>query len=224
MVVDVSDKALISKAKCGMMRVGIVLGDTTRRIFVETISKFFEVFVCELPNDLPDVIDEEFEFPEELFEADIILSYAFHPDVNIELIKKAEERGVKYVLVAGGFKFLKRFAKNVRVIVDDVCCSTFVKGIEFFERFGIPEFEITLSDDGKIKDVRVVRSALCGATFFVAEKLKGLSVEEAPRMAGYFTQIYPCLASRGIKGGIHKAANLHKLAVERAIKRAIQKG
>jgi len=203
------------------MRVGIVLGDETREIFAKTISRFFDIYVYRLPKDIPPVLDDGFDFPEELFETDIILSYAFHPDVNVELIRKAEENGIKIVLIAGNFRFLRRRSGNVRVIVEDVCCSTLVKGCEFFEKFGIPEFEVSIDEFDRLKDVRVVRSALCGATFFVADKLRGVCIEDAPTKAGYLTQIYPCLASRGLRGGIHKAGMIHKLAIERAIKRAI---
>lgn len=203
------------------MRVGIVLGDGTREIFAKTISRFFDIYVYRLPDDLPPVLDDGLEFPEELFETDIILSYAFHPDVNVELIRKAEDSRVNIVLIAGNFRFLRRRSRNVRVIVEDVCCSTFVKGCEFFERFGIPEFEVSIDEFDRLEDVKVIRSALCGATFFVADNLRGVYIEDAPTKAGYLTQIYPCLASRGVKGGIHKAARIHRLAIERAIRRAI---
>ncbi len=202
------------------MRVGIVLNDETREIFAKTISRFFDIYVYRLPDYLPPVLDEGFDFPDELFETDIILSYAFHPDINLELIGRAEDAGVKIVLIAGKFGFLRKRSRKIRVIVEDVCCSTLVKGCEFFEKFGIPEFEVSI-DSGRLEDVKVIRSALCGATFFVADKLRGVRIEEAPTKAGYFTQIYPCLASRGLRGGIHKAGMIHKLAIERAIRRAI---
>ncbi len=202
------------------MRVGIVIGDESREVFAKTISRFFDIYVYRLPESLPPVLDEGLELPAELFETDVILSYAFHPDFNAELIRMAEKMGVGIVLIAGRFKFLKRMSKSVRVIVEDVCCSTLVKGCEFFEKFGIPEFEVGLDEFGRLKDVRVVRSAPCGATYFVASGLKGIDAREAPRMAGYLTQIYPCLSSRGLGGGIHKAGKIHMLAIERAIRRA----
>ncbi len=203
------------------MRVGIVLGDETREIFAKTISRFFDIYVYRLPDDLPPVLDDGLEFPKEIFETDIILSYAFHPDVNVELVRKAEESRVKIVLIAGNFRFLRKRSRKIRIIVEDVCCSTFVKGCEFFEKFGIPEFEVSIDEFDRLEDVKVIRSALCGATFFVADNLRGVCIEDAPTKAGYLTQIYPCLASRGVKGGIHKAARIHKLAIERAIRRAI---
>lgn len=197
------------------MKVGIVLNDKERDVFAKTISKFFDTYVYLLP-ELPHVLDEDIYIPEDIFKTDIILSYAFHPNVNLEIIKRAERYGVKIVLIAGKFKFK---SSKVRVIVDDVCCSRIVKGFEFFEKFGIPEFDVDIRD-GKVEDVRVIRSAPCGATFFVAEMLKGVDVESAPRRAGLLAQIR-CFSSRGIGGGIHKAGAIHKLAIERAIRRKI---
>ncbi len=204
------------------MRVGIVLSDDSRTVFVKTISRHFDVYVYRLPNDLPEVLDEGIEIPDDLFKCDVILSYAFHPDVNLEIVERADREKVELVLVAGNYRFLKRVKRRVRVIVEDVCCSTLVKGCKFFEKFGIPELEVEIDEFDRIERARVLRSAMCGATYFVAEKLIGVNMEDAPVKAGYLTQIYPCLASRGIGGGIHKAANIHKLAVERAIKRAIR--
>ena len=200
------------------MKVSIILRDRSRMIFAKTISKFFDVLVFKLPEYLPDFI-EEFEFPDELFR-DVILSYAFHPDVNLELVKKANEKTVKCIIIAGKYKFIKRYKTKIKVLVGDACCSHLVKGIEFFEKFGIPEFKVEIKDN-LIENVEVVRSAPCGATFFVADKLKGIHVCEAPMKAGYFTQLY-CLGPRGISGAIHKAANIHKLAIERAIRRKLQ--
>ncbi len=200
------------------MKVGLVLGDQSKEIFAKTISRFFDIYVYRLPEDIPDVLDDEFEFPEKLFEVEVLISYAHRGDLNADLVKIAEEKGVKLVLIAGNFGFLRRKGKT-RVVVEDVCCSTYVRGCEFFERFGIPEFEVEI-DSGRIADVEVRRSSLCGASYFVAENLRDVRVEYAPVKAGFLVQIYPCLASRGFRGGIHKAANIHKLAIERAIRRA----
>jgi hypothetical protein len=45
-------------------------------------------------------------------------------------------------------------------------------------------------------------------------------VEEAPSMAGLFCQQYPCRAVRGTPGGIHTSGDLHKDAMERALRMA----
>ena len=211
------------------MRVGVVLRGKYGRRAVKEISEYFDVYTYELPQTLPEIIDEpeKLQFPEELFETDIIISYALHPDVNYEIIRRAAGK-VKYVLLPGGAKSgskkqLEELGKKygVKVLVENICCATpriddpAVR--EFFEKFGMPEFEIEV-EDGVVKSVKVKRSSICGSSKFVAEKLVGMEVGEAPAKAGYFTQIYPCFASRGIDGKIHRAAQIHKRQVEKALK------
>ncbi len=211
------------------MRVGVIVRRGSRRREIELFSKFFDVQIYEVPEELPELIENPEDYlklPAD-FRPDILISFANHPDINLELIRLAAERGVGLVIFSGresgSYAQLKAEAKKlgVRIIWEEICCATpSVEGFEeFFNRFGSPEVEVEIEGD-RIKDVKVRRSAFCGATYFVAEKLKGASVDEAPRLAGYYTQIFPCLAPRGIDGGIHKAARTHKRAVEKAIERA----
>ena len=211
------------------MKLGVVVRKGKRRDDIKMFSKFFDVIVYELPEELPELIDDPSEYlklPDD-FKPDMIVSFAAHPDINLELIKRAAERGVGLIVISGGAKSgsyaqLKAEGEKVgvKVVWEEICCTTpkisDERCAEFFEHFGAPELEIEV-ENGKIKDVKVKRSAFCGATYFVAEKIKGLSVDEAPTKAGYYTQIFPCMASRGLEGGIHKAAKAHKRAVEKAI-------
>ncbi|WP_456468990.1 DUF166 domain-containing protein [Archaeoglobus sp.] len=214
------------------MKLGVVARKGKRREDIRMFSQFFDVRVYEIPEELPELIDEPEKFlrlPED-FDVDMIVSFAAHPDINLELIKQAAERGIGLIIVSGGakggaFRQLREEGekRGVRVVWEEICCATpkvdDERYAEFFEHFGSPELEVEV-EDGKIRDVKVKRAAFCGATYYVAEKIKGLSVEEAPTKAGYYTQIFPCLASRGHEGGIHKAARAHKRAVERALERA----
>jgi hypothetical protein len=217
------------------MRLGVITRKGKRKEDIDMFSKFFEVDVYELPAELPELIEEPSEYIKlpESFKPDMIVSFATHPDINLELIKLAAERGIGLIILSGGAKSgsyiqLKKEGekRGVKIIWEEICCATprldDEEYVAFFDRFGTPEVEIEI-ENGRIKDVKVRRSAFCGATYFVAEKIKGLSLDEAPTKAGYFTQIFPCLASRGVEGGIHKAARAHKKAVEKAIKKAIEK-
>ncbi len=217
------------------MKVGIITRKGERRDDIRMFSKFFDVIVYELPKDIPIMVENPSEYlqlPDD-FKPDMVISYARHPDINLELIKIASERGIGLVIISGGAESgsyiqLKREGekRGVKVLWDEICCA--IPDIkddrysEFFKHFGSPEVEVEI-ENGKIKDVRIIRSAFCGATYFVAEKIKGLSLDEAPTKAGYYTQIYPCMAKRGIDGGIHKAARAHKRAVEKAIEKALKK-
>ena len=45
----------------------------------------------------------------------------------------------------------------------------------------------------------------------------GTLVVDAPDNAGFSVQKYPCRAVRGIRGGIHRSAEIHKKAVVDAV-------
>ncbi len=188
------------------------------------ISKKYQVVTHHLPEELPELL-EEVEIPEEIFGADLIISYAHHPDVNLEVVKRF--RGTVFITGKGGSKsqLLKEAEKNgTTLFVEQICCSVNPDkaNMEFFQYFGRPEFEVQLDlDKKKIEDVRVIRTAFCGATHFVAQNLRGADIDKAPSLAGYYTQVYPCLASRGIDGKIHLAAKIHLKAMERAIRKAL---
>lgn len=212
------------------MKIGVVYRKGQRRREIELFGKFFELELYELPPDLPELIENASDYlklPPKMPE--LVVSFANHGDINLELIKQASERGTKILIISGGskagaYRQLRDEGekRGVRVLWEEVCCTTpKLRDHEFFEHFGAPEFEVEVEGD-IIKDVRVLRSAFCGASYFVAEKLKGVSIIEAPSKAGYLAQIFPCLASRGPEGGIHKAGNAHKKAIERAIERVIQ--
>jgi len=212
------------------MQVGVVVRKGKNRRAIELFSKFFEVKVYEIQRDLPALVENPKDYlnlPND-FKPDLIVSYLLHPDLNLELIRQASERGVKLVVISGGakggsYKQLRDEGEKVgvRILWDEICCAIpKLEGYPFFELFGGPEFEIEI-ENRIIKDVKVKRSSFCGSTYYVAEKIKGLRMEEAPSKAGYYTQIFPCVASRGLTGGIHKAARAHKRAVEKAIERAL---
>lgn len=207
------------------MKIGVVYRKGQREREIEMFSKFFEVELYELPPTLPELIENAAAFLKlPSATPELVVSFANHGDINLELIRQLSERGTKFLIISGGaragsYRQLKSEGekRGVKVIWEEICCATpNVSGHEFFKRFGSPEFEVELDGD-RIKDVRVLRAAFCGASYFVAEKLKGVKVSEAPAKAGYFAQIFPCLASRGPKGGIHKAGNAHKKAIEKAI-------
>jgi hypothetical protein len=64
----------------------------------------------------------------------------------------------------------------------------------FARFFGKPELKITV-ENKIIKKVEVLRGAPCGCSNFVAEKLVGVSEDNAVLQSGIFFHNYPCLAS-----------------------------
>ncbi|NLE99393.1 MAG: hypothetical protein GX601_00290 [Anaerolineales bacterium] len=68
----------------------------------------------------------------------------------------------------------------------------------FARYFGRPQFAIRVDPHSRtIVEARVVRDACCGCARFVAERLIGVSADEAVLQAGLLHHHYPCLASMG---------------------------
>ena len=67
---------------------------------------------------------------------------------------------------------------------------------EFAKYFGQPDIRLTLDPDLRtVTSAFVQRDAVCGCARHVAEKLIGLSADEAEEKAGLFHHHFPCLAS-----------------------------
>jgi hypothetical protein len=70
---------------------------------------------------------------------------------------------------------------------------------EFARYFGQPNLQLTVDPSSKtITGVDVSRDAVCGCARYVAEKLVGVSADDAEQEAGLLHHHYPCLASMGI--------------------------
>ncbi|RLG74826.1 MAG: thymidylate synthase [Thermoprotei archaeon] len=98
---------------------------------------------------------------------------------------------------------------------------------EFAKFFGKPELEIEIRDN-VVVSATVKRSAPCGSTYYVAEKIVGIETKELIVKAGLLLHYYPCLASMEqdpILGDtpLHIAGLITKKAVYQALKRALQR-
>ncbi len=155
-----------------------------------------------IPENLPEIIDDfsEIKIPDFVFSADVVLDYTNHPDVPY-LLKDAK-------------KILTTSRCNLKnALYTDCFCA-----VNITEKFGIPEFMVKINE-GKIKDIVVLKSSPCGAAFIVAEKIKDKTLEEALNTVGLLTQ-YECKGKGGPISSIHKAAEIHKNALEKAIMNA----
>lgn len=74
------------------------------------------------------------------------------------------------------------------VTYDDPIIRRFARG------FGRPQLRVVVGADKRISSVEVERDAACGCARFVAEGLKGHTVNEAEYEAGMLHHHYPCLA------------------------------
>ncbi|MBI5680870.1 MAG: thymidylate synthase [Methanobacterium sp.] len=165
------------------------------------------VGINEIPEDLPEFIDDVEEFvPENLPEADLILSLGLYGDINMILPFVASETGAKSIIVpihdpkqipAGLQREIENEIKDAKIVFPKPFCSLKPVGDEYIDKFasvfGKPLLEIKA--DELIKSVEVKRGAPCGSTWFVAEKLINIPVNEAEFESGKFYHNYPCLAS-----------------------------
>ncbi|ODS42184.1 MAG: hypothetical protein MSIBF_02280 [Candidatus Altiarchaeales archaeon IMC4] len=170
-----------------------------------------------VPEDLPGVMDDSPEIPQFVLSADVVLDYSRHPDMPYAL------KGAKRVITN---------AKCIRVNLpdsrDSVCensqtrelknakCIDCFCAADISEDFGVPEFKVVV-ENGILKDIEVVKSSPCGAAYLLADELKGLAVEEALDKTGLLAQ-YLCRGKGGPNSSIHKAAEIHKRALEKAVK------
>lgn len=199
----------------------------------------FRVSSIELPESLPDFIEDPGEFINVLeldkciFSNDLIIAYILHHDLAAGIIQLAGENGAHTIIIAGGksgskHEFSELSKKyNIHIEVHEICCDIEKCGNsiidEFASCFGRPEFQIT-KKKGIITDVSVICGAPCGSSWHAAKGLIDTKTDEAPARAGLLVQQYPCRAVRGTLGGIHKAAKLHKEAVEKALRENERKG
>ncbi len=223
-----------------MISIGVITRGKYGRRLIETIknNSAFNVTSIEFPEVLPDFIEDPEDFVSELnpdksvFSNDLIIAYTLHPDLTPQIVRLAGENGARAVIIAvgearaGGRTELLELSRkyNIHIEIHEICCDIEKCGDdivdEFVSCFGKPKLKVS-SKSGLITKVEVIRGAPCGSTWHMAEALPGISTKDAPAKAGLLVQQYPCRALRGIKGGIHKAGELHKKAVEIALEEAV---
>lgn len=179
-----------------MKKLVVVLGESIcANKFVKLASENpnLEVKQFKLKN-LPTFIEDETIIPEEAKRADVILDYTKHPEIPHLL------------------KAVKKIFNRLQVSLPNVTSLTCFCSADIVDGFGLPRFELEI-EAGWITKVRVLTTAPCGATYEVAKKLIGISIEEAPQKAGLFAQ-FNCT---GKKDTLHCAGRVHLNAVKTAI-------
>lgn len=222
-----------------MTTIGVITRGKYGNRLIETILSRTELKVVHssVPEMLPEFIDDPEEFLKGLdidtsvFNAEIVITYSLHPDLTVAVAHMAGKAGVKALIIPGGASKapvveLEGIAQKYGMLieVEEICCTLEAKTEteELCKYLSVPELEVDI-DKGIISSVKVLCGAPCGSTWHMAEELVGTKVEDAPARAGLLIQQYPCRAIRGGMGGIHESADLHKNAVEDAIKRKREK-
>lgn len=181
------------------------------------------VEVWRAPTALPLIVDYPEDYvPESLPSADLILALHEHKGVAELIPEVAAMTGAKAVIApVDNVAWLPRgLANQLRGWLAQIgVASVFPKPFcsltethynvrryreaydhplirEFAHYFGQPDLKLTLDADSRvITAIDVIRDACCGCARYVAEKLVGVSADEAEVQSGLAHHHYPCLAS-----------------------------
>ncbi|ADL07566.1 DUF166 domain-containing protein [Thermosediminibacter oceani] len=217
-----------------------------RRRFDLDNSKYIAGLIV-FPGIMPQIVDEPGEYiPPEIPEHNILIAAGVHPDLMIELIKKAADSGCRALIAPREHPSWidSVLEKEIRALCAGLgieCvfprpfCALQKSGLafidEFLEAFGIgkPEYEIILNKNGIIQDVSVRYSSPCGATYYVAAGLIGMKKQEAVETANKLWHCHACLASSIIDPDLgdsimHIAARINLVVAKRAVENANQEG
>ncbi len=200
--------------------------------------------VHKIPAELLYYIDDPEKYlPKKLPSHDLLSAINIHEDILLALPKAAKKAGAKGIIVPIEHPdWLTRWARNK---VKQICaglklecafpkpfCSLkknkahphIDKFIDYFH-IGRPKLEIKVKDN-VIKKARVIRSAPCGTTYYVAHKLIGKRLDEnIDAVVAKYWHSYPCIASMKMDPELgdtilHKGGYIHYDIVHEALKKA----
>lgn len=174
----------------------------------------------EVEEDLPEFMEDVTPYlPENLPEADLIISTGLKGDINLMVPEVARKTRAKSIIISindpvqippGLRNEIEEDAGDINIAFAKPFCSLKHTGdrfidefakyfgkpkleIEFNQKSGNPELEIDANQ--LIKKITVKRDTPCGCTTFVAEALEGTPVEEGELIASEKFHNYPCMAS-----------------------------
>ena len=186
--------------------------------------KSWSIDTWKAPAAFPLIIDYPEDFlPESFAPCDLILSFAEHKSAAELIPDIAEMTGAKGVIVAvdnaawlppGLGRQLIGWLERIEVacVTPKPLCSLTQKDYkitrrdrvpydseiirEFARHFGQPDIQVKVDEISRtVISADVLVDAVCGCARHVAEKMIGLSVDEAEEKAGLFHHHFPCLAS-----------------------------
>ena len=216
-----------------MTLIGVITRGKYGHRLIDTVKEHsdFSVVTSDLPELVPLFIEdpdqylEALNFDKRVFSAEIVITYSLHPDLTSAIAKLASRAGVRSLIIPGGpsrasIPELNQIseASVMDIEVHENCCTLEPNEFNrpFTDIFGSPSLEVK-TNDKKIIDVKVLKGAPCGSTWYMAKEIIGVPLKDAPPKAGLLIQHYPCRAARGDLGGIHESGELHKQAFIKAL-------
>lgn len=176
--------------------------------------------IINIDGQLPELIDDTSQYLPGELQADLVLDYLKHQDLAHDLALLCERLNIP--IVSSGKKIPVKGA-----MTPPTCCGLPRQDRlgPYGERFGAPEFEVTITDD-IISAINVVRGAPCAATWEVIKQLTGTPVDDAPRKVGLEVQYFCSANTAGWdpiygKSPVHFAGKVHSQALVNAIEKAL---
>ncbi|MCD6263208.1 hypothetical protein J7L60_02195 [Candidatus Bathyarchaeota archaeon] len=220
-------------------------GDYGERIFSYIASEappHWSLKKIRLPRGLSDLVEESEGvvrglLPDEGLRCDLLVFLGESPSsfsLLPEVLERVQARSLiapadDYAWLPLGLERQLRSELGLPAVFPRPFCSLTEVGEpvidEFARFFGRPRLRVRIRE-GVVEEVEVLRGAPCGSTRYMAERLVGTPVGEAPRRASLLVQTYPCLASRRIEkvindSLIHISGQIIKRAVEEALRRRL---
>ena len=170
--------------------------------------------VVNLEVPLPNFIDEPEEYIADIVQCDLVLCFIKHLDLVYHLGKLCAEKNIP--LIASG-------TKCDNAITPFTCCGLGQqKNLgNYGQQFGLPELDVQI-ENNIITAISVQRGASCGATWKAANKIIGLSPEDAYPTLAREVQ-YLCVANPSAfdpisgKSSLHYAGDAHIVALKKAL-------
>lgn len=202
-------------------------------------------YAHKISANLPSFIEEPEGFlPENMPKCDVLIAVALHPDILLAIPTAAQRVDAKAVIVPiedkrwcpPGVKEQMKMKLNdigIEYAFPKPFCSLepFNQPTieDFVKRYAIgkPEIEVEVKG-GFIINAKVLRSAPCGSTWYVAQQIKGKKISELEEAVAVAHHSYPCTASMEVDPEIgdtilHKAGYTIREAVKNAISLAVMK-
>ncbi|SFM44674.1 DUF166 domain-containing protein [Methanolobus profundi] len=200
------------------------------------------VGLFELRTDLPDFVEDPAEYiPGNLPLTDLIIAIDLHPDLLMSVPDIAEMTNAKAVIIPVDDSRLvpaglteqvkgKLEANDVECECPKPFCSLDLTGKPVIDEFvgmgfGRPLLKIATDlVNGIFTHVEVLRDAPCGATWFVAKKLKWSDIKDYKETISSAHHSYPCTASmeKDTQIGdtiLHEAGYIIRKSVEDAMEK-----
>jgi len=202
--------------------------------------------IIRLPSELLYYIDNPASYlPSELPAHDVLVAINVHEDILLSLPAKAKQAGAKAIIVP--VEDSDWLSKWTRKRLSQVCAGLELEFSspkpfcaleatssqphigEFVEHFRIGKPKLQLSiRDGKIAGAKVIHSAPCGCTYYVAHNLKGAPTDSTlHQVVAKYWHSYPCTASMKMDYELgdtilHKGGFIHYEAADQAVEEALQ--